>query len=148
MMRLTEITLENVGDACKLSVRPEQEGYVAPVAWSLAAAYCTPNTAWPRLVFDGDEPVAFIMGNFDPDAEDEGHRCGIWRLNVAADRQGNGYGRFAVEQLIAEARRRGQHRVTVSWVPGEHSPEQFYLKLGFTPTGVVKHGEIEGELFL
>ena len=147
MTRLAEITLDNVADACKLAVSPEQENYVAPVAWSLAAAYCTPSTAWPRLVYD-DEPVGFIMGNFDPDAEDEGHRCGIWRLNVAADRQGRGYGRFAVQELIAEARRRGQGRVTVSWVPGEHSPENFYLKLGFMLTGVVKHGEIEGELFV
>jgi diamine N-acetyltransferase len=147
-LRLEEVTTANVMDACRLKVRPEQENYVAPVVWSLAAAYAYGERAWPRLVYDGDELVAFIMGAFDPDNENPAHRCGIWRLNVSADHQGQGYGRFAVLRLIAEARRRGQKRVTVSWVPGDHTPEGFYLKLGFRPTGEVHDGEIEGELLL
>lgn len=74
--------------------------------------------------------------------------CGIWRLNIAAEQQGRGYGRFAVEAVCEEARRRGVGRMTVCWVPGEHGPEKFYLRLGFRPTGEVIHGEIEGELLL
>ena len=147
-LRLEEITTDNVMQACRLKVRPEQEEYVAPVVWSLAAAYAYGERAWPRVVYDGDELVAFIMGAFDPGNENPSHRCGIWRLNVSADHQGRGYGRFAVLELVAEARRRGQERVTVSWVPGDHSPEEFYVKLGFRPTGEVVHGEVEGELFL
>jgi diamine N-acetyltransferase len=148
MMRLEAITFDNVDAACRLKVSPEQESYVAPVSWSIATAYTTPHTAWPRLVYDDDTPVGFIMGNFDPDNEFEGFRCGIWRLNIAADRQGRGYGRFAVEELLAEARRRGHKRATVYWVPGDHSPEQFYLKLGFRPTGAVLGTEVEGEITL
>ena len=149
MMRLEEITFDNVAAACRIQVGPDQEKYVAPVAWSLAAAYTTPQTAWPRLIRDGDTAVGFIMGNFDPHNEFEGFRCGIWRLNIAAEHQGRGYGRFAVEELLAEARRRGNTRATVYWVAdGDHSPEKFYLKLGFRPTGEVMGHEVEGELFL
>jgi diamine N-acetyltransferase len=59
-----------------------------------------------------------------------------------------GCGRFAVEQLCIEARRRGQNRVTVLWVPHPDGPEQFYLRLGFTPTGQTCHGQTVAESFL
>ena len=35
----------------------------------------------------GEQVVGFVMANFDPDNELEAFRCGIWRLNVAADAQ-------------------------------------------------------------
>ncbi|MFD6100438.1 GNAT family N-acetyltransferase [Nocardiopsis flavescens] len=147
-LRLAEITPANVNDAIKVRVREDQDTFVAPVMYSLAEAYASRDTAWPRLVLDGDRPVAFVMAGFDPGAENPDHRCGIWRLNVAEGEQGKGYGRFAVEAVLAEARRRGEDKVTVSWVPGEGSPEGFYLKLGFALTDRVDDGETVGELFL
>jgi diamine N-acetyltransferase len=50
--------------------------------------------------------VGFVMGNFDPDNEISAFRAGIWRLNIVAGEQGRDYGRFAVEEIAAEARRR------------------------------------------
>lgn len=147
-LRLVEITPDNVGDACRIAVRPEQESFVAPVAVSLAEAYAQPRVAWPRLVYDGDELVGFVMGAFDPHCPVPFFRCGIWRLNIAAARQGKGYGRFAVQGVLDEARRRGQARATVLWVPGRGGPEGFYLRLGFRPTGEEFHGEIVGEILL
>jgi diamine N-acetyltransferase len=147
-LRIADITSDNVIAACRLKVRPEQESYVAPVSVSLAQAYVNQQAAWPKLIYAGDEPVAFVMGGFDPLAEIDVFRCGIWRLNVDAAHQGKGYGRFAVHAVLDEARRRGQKRVTVLWKPGPHGPEDFYLKIGFRPTGEVLHGEKAGELFL
>src|SRR5690606_32804413 len=110
------------------------ERFVAPVVESIAQAYVTP-TAWPRVIFDDDEVVGFVMGNFDPENELEAFRAGIWRLNVSADAQGRGVGRFAVDAIAAEARRRGVDRITVLWEPGEEGPEKFYRAVGFEPTG-------------
>jgi diamine N-acetyltransferase len=147
-LRLEPISSDNVLDACALKVEPEQEQVVAPVAVSLAEAYTQPGTAWPRLVYDGEQLVGFIMGAFDPGNPIDFFRCGIWRLNIAAGHQGAGYGRFAVEQVLNEARRRGHTRATVLWVPHTHGPEQFYLRLGFTPTGQTFHGQTVAERFL
>ncbi|HEY8472245.1 MAG TPA: GNAT family N-acetyltransferase [Natronosporangium sp.] len=144
-LRIAEVTGDNVIAACRLKVRPEQEGYVAPVAVSLAEAYVNQHTAWPRLVYDGDQLVAFVMAGFDPESPVDFFRCGVWRLNVAAEHQGKGYGRFAVEAVCDEARRRGERRATVLWKPGEHSPEGFYLRLGFRKTGQVFHDQLVGE---
>jgi diamine N-acetyltransferase len=144
--RLTQVTRENFREACALQVKPEQEGVVASVTESLAAAYVGRDVAWPRLIYDGDQLVGFIMACFDPAAEAELYRCFLWRLNIAADMQGMGYGRFAVDALCDEARRRGERKLMVSWSDHEHGPEGFYLRLGFTPTGERNRGEIVAEL--
>lgn len=152
-LRLALVTPENVTEACRLTVRPEQEGVVAPVAVSLAEAYANAGTAWPRLVTDGDGgPVAgFVMGSFDRGIFDRGNevpafRCGMWRLNVAAGAQGAGVGRFAVRAVAEEARRRGEDRLTVLWVRHPADPEGFHLRLGFRPTGEELFGQVLGEL--
>ncbi|WP_205324259.1 GNAT family N-acetyltransferase [Glycomyces sp. YM15] len=146
--RLETITPANVGLACRIQVGPEQEAFVAPVAVSLAEAYASFETAWPRLVYLGDEPAAFVMGGFDPDAEIEFFRCGIWRLNVSARHQRAGLGRFAVEAVLGEARRRGSKRATVLWKPGAAGPEGFYRRMGFEPTGQEFAGQVVGAINL
>lgn len=133
-LRLQEVTSDNVNSLMDFTLRPGQERFVAPVARSLAEAYVTP-TAWPRAIYNGDDVVGFVMANFDPDNELAAFRCGIWRLNVAADQQRLGVGRFAVEQVAQEALQRGNEQMTVLWAEGEGGPEQFYLRCGFIPTG-------------
>jgi diamine N-acetyltransferase len=147
MLRLAELSAGNLPAAVGLTLKPGQERFVAPVVQSVAEAYVNPG-AWPRVVLDGDDVVAFVMGGFDPDNEIEAFRAGVWRLNVAASAQGRGVGRFAVEQLADEARRRGATRLTVLWERGEGGPEGFYLALGFVPTGEVLFGETVGALDL
>jgi diamine N-acetyltransferase len=140
--RLEPVTQENVRAACKLKLRPDQEDLVAPVAWSLAEAYAAPDIAWPRLIYDGDQLVGFIMAAFDPGNPSELYHSYLWRLNIGAEYQGCGYGRFAVEGLCHEAMRRGQYRLTVSYHLHENGPEGFYERLGFRPTGEQNHGEV------
>jgi diamine N-acetyltransferase len=132
--KLELVTPQNVGAACRLKIRPGQERYVAPVAVSLAEAYADPERLWPRLIYEGDELVAFAMAGFIT-----GHELldsTIWRLNVAAGAQGRGYGRFAVRAMAEEAQRRGRAVLAVGYAKGDESPEGFYLRLGFRPTGL------------
>ncbi|MEE1754626.1 GNAT family N-acetyltransferase [Streptomyces sp. SP18CS02] len=149
-LRLEKITPENLDAATGLRVRPDQEHLVAPVVKSLAEAYVHPGTAWPRLVLDGDRPVGFLMAFFDIDWRGDGTdlRSGLWRLNIAAGEQGRGCGRFAVESVAAEIRRRGGTRLTTTWHPGEDGPGGFYLGLGFRPTGETSGSQTVGELDL
>ncbi|MET7607182.1 GNAT family N-acetyltransferase [Streptomyces avermitilis] len=151
-LRLEKVTPDNVDAAIALKVGPGQERFVSPVVKSLAEAYVHPETAWPRLIHDGDELVGFVMAFFDirfhPDDPDDRPRSGLWRLNIAHGRQGRGYGRFAVDAVCAEIRRRGQSRVTVTWAEGEGGPEPFYLRLGFRRTGETSGDQVVGELDL
>ncbi|MGW1997726.1 GNAT family N-acetyltransferase [Embleya sp. NPDC001921] len=175
-LRLEKITPGNFDEAVGLRVRPDQAHLVAPVVKSLAEAYVHPDTAWPRLILDGDRAVGFLMAFFDIDmaffddepAEDRNRvgaagdgggdtgggakavdlRSGLWRLNIAAGEQRRGYGRFAVASVADEIRRRGGTRLTTSWHPGDDGPEGFYLRLGFRPTGETSGDERIGELDL
>ncbi|MDG4859011.1 GNAT family N-acetyltransferase [Streptomyces sp. T-3] len=142
---LAKVTPENVDAACRLRVRPDQERFVDPVATSLAEAYAYGEIAWPRVICDGEQLVGFVMAGFDPKHEVEPYRTYLWRLNIAADLQRRGYGSFAVEAVCAEARRRGERRLWVSWQPGDGGPEPFYTRLGFRVTGEVVEGEIVAE---
>ncbi|MFE7753318.1 GNAT family N-acetyltransferase [Streptomyces sp. NPDC057428] len=151
-LRLETVTAANFDVAIDLKVRPDQEHLVAPVAKSLAEAYVYPGIAWPRLIFDGERPVGFLMAFLDIDFAGDGKgadiRSGLWRLNIAAGEQGRGYGRFAVESVAAEIRRRGGTRLTTTWHPGEDGPEGFYLGLGFRLTGETSGDQTVGELEL
>lgn len=134
--RLEKITPANLEAALALRVRPEQEFAVDPVAHSLAEAYVRPDKAWPRVIVDDDRVVGFVMAFLDIDWRDDGTdvRSGLWRLTVAAEEQGKGYGRFAVTEVAEELRRRGKKTLHVTWHRGEHGPEDFYLTLGFEKT--------------
>ncbi|GLV75118.1 GNAT family N-acetyltransferase, partial [Streptomyces hygroscopicus] len=151
-LRLEKITPDNFDVAIGLRVRLDQEHLVAPVVKSLAEAYVYPGIAWPRLILDGDRPVGFLMAFFDIDWRGDGTgtdiRSGLWRLNIAAGEQGRGYGRFAVESVAAQIRRRGCTHMTTTWHPGAGGPESFYLRLGFQLTGETSGDQTVGELDL
>ncbi|MFF7789690.1 GNAT family N-acetyltransferase [Streptomyces sp. NPDC007991] len=148
--RLAEITPANLDAALGIAVRPDQEHAVAPVVKSLAEAYVHPGVAWPRLITDGDHPVGFLMAFFDIDWYEDGSvlRSGLWRLNIAAGEQGRGHGRFAVESVAEELRRRDTRQFYVTWHPGPDGPEGFYLGLGFRPNGEISGGQTVGVLEL
>ena len=64
-----------------------------------------PDIAWPRLICDGDQLVGFVMAAFAPGHDNPVFHSHLWRLNIGADCQGKGYGRFAVEEVCHEAMR-------------------------------------------
>ncbi|MDQ0749394.1 diamine N-acetyltransferase [Streptomyces africanus] len=148
--RLAEITPANLDAALGIAVRPDQEHAVSPVVKSLAEAYVHPGVAWPRLIVDGDRPVGFLMAFLDIDWYEDGsvRRSGLWRLNIAAGEQGRGYGRFAVESVAEELRRRGAKQLYVTWHPGPDGPEGFYVGLGFRLNGETSGGQTVGVLEL
>ncbi|GAA2224564.1 GNAT family N-acetyltransferase [Streptomyces nogalater] len=145
------MTPRNFETAVALRVRPDQEHAVAPVVRSLAEAYVHPDgVAWPRLIVDEGRAVGFLMAFFDIDWHGDGslYRSGLWRLNIAAGEQGRGYGRFAVESVATEIRRRGGTRMYVDWHAGPHGPAGFYTRLGFRTTGESDGDQVVGVLNL
>lgn len=147
-LRLEELSARNIVAANNLSLKPGQEQFIAPVSYSAAAAVINPATSWQRVVTQGDRVVGFIHGNFDPESDHEEFRACIWRINVDAEAQGRGVGKFAAQALAEEARQRGFDRITVIWEPGEGGPEEFFHHIGFTDVGQTQYGETIGALQL
>lgn len=147
-LRLEELSASTIVAVNTLTLKPGQEQFVAPVSYSVAAAVQNPATSWQRVVLDDSEVVGFVSANFDPDSPQDEFRSILWRINVDADDQGRGVGRFAVTSLIDEARKRGFDHVNVIWEPGELGPEAFFLRVGFVPVGETAYGETIGSIAL
>lgn len=134
---LREVTAETVRAVCALEVAPEQRGFVAPNAISIAQAHFEPK-AWFRAVYAGDEPVGFAMLYEDVEKEE----YFLWRFMIAAEHQGKGYGRRALDLVVAHVRSLpGARELLTSYVPGEAGPRDFYVRYGFVETGEVDEGE-------
>ncbi|TFD11560.1 GNAT family N-acetyltransferase [Cryobacterium sp. TMT1-21] len=147
-LRLEELSARNIVAANNLSLKPGQEQFIAPVSYAVAASVINPATAWQRVVLLDGEVAGFIHGNFDPDSEHEEFRACLWRINVDANAQGRGVGKFAADALAEEARKRGFKRITVIWEPGEGGPETFFHRIGFTDVGETVYGEVIGAMQL
>jgi diamine N-acetyltransferase len=134
---LREITESTVRTVCRLKVKPEQEGFVASNSISIAEAHFNPK-AWFRAIYADDTAVGFVMVLDDPDKP----QYYLWRYMVDGEYQGFGYGKKALELVIEYVRTRPNATVfDLSYVPGEGSPREFYMKLGFEDTGEVHGGE-------
>jgi diamine N-acetyltransferase len=139
---LVEITRDNLRDYLRLKVRPDQEGFVAPNAVSIAQAYFHPE-AWFRGIAAGGEPVGFAMLEDWTARREEAPAefraepyIALWRFMIDARYQAHGFGAVALRQLIAHARSRLPGGVMfTSYVPGEGCPGPFYHQLGFRETG-------------
>lgn len=145
---LEELSAKTAVDANSLTLKRGQEQFIAPPSYSISEQYVNPTTAWPRVVLDGDTVVGFVRGNFDSENSNEELRSCLWRIHVAADYQGKGVGKFAVNALADEARTRGNNRLTVLWEKGDEGPEAFFLRVGFKEVGTTAYGEVIGEITL
>lgn len=145
---LAEITRENLGEYLRLKVAPEQEGFVASNAVSIAQAHFHPQ-AWFRGIAAAGAPVGFAMledWTLAPAAAPDDWRrepyVYLWRFMIDRRFQSLGFGAGAMAALIAHARARpGARCMLLSFVPGDGGPGPFYRRFGFAPTGEVSEGE-------
>jgi diamine N-acetyltransferase len=144
VVELGAVTSETVRAICRLDVAVAQRHFVAPNAVSFAEALFEPK-AWYRAVHADGVPVGFLMLYDDPGEP----LYFLWRFMIDARHQGKGYGARAIELLVEHVRSRpGATELKTSWVPGPGSPEAFYLRLGFEPTGEIDEGEVVARLTL
>lgn len=141
------VTRETVRALAALAVRPDQPRLVSPNAITLAEAPYEPGAqVWGLWV--GDVPVG-LMAMIDPRAApiaapgDDPQAAYLWRLMIDGAHQGQGHGRFAVDQALMVARSWGCPRLTLSVADEPHSKIGFYLHHGFRRTGRVVDEQIE-----
>ena len=148
-LRLEELTAKTIVAARNLGLKPGQAAFITPETYVHAEDQIDPAASWPRVILDDDDAVVgYIMGTFDPNASQDFLKAALWRVNVEAKAQGTGVGRFAVDALADEARRRGFDRLTVVWASGEAGPEEFFKAIGFKVVGQTPYGENLGALTL
>ena len=140
MISFRAITEDNFGTIIRMK-RPDNEGFVASNAYSLAQAwlYRDNNDVYPFAIYNDEEPVGFMM--LDEDLEE---RClVIWRIMFPEEHQNKGYGTEAIKKIVELARECGKYDFMIlDYVPENKIAEHVYTKIGFRPTGEESNGEI------
>src|SRR5262245_49499422 len=109
---LREVTAENVNAILRLAVQEHQKQLVASNAVSIAQAHFRPE-AWCRAIYADDPPVGFVMlydahlGARPP----QNDYYEVWRFMIDARYQGRGFGRRAMELVIAHVKTRPNAKV-------------------------------------
>jgi diamine N-acetyltransferase len=151
-VRLREITEQNRESVLAQRVAAGQERFVSSVRESLDEAERYPQAnPWYRAVYDGDEPVGFVMLSWDVEPQPP-EIFGPWflgRLLIDDRHQRRGHGLEVMRQIVDIVRAEGGTELLTSFVPGDDGPSGFYTRLGFVPTGDVDEaGEIVVRLAL
>jgi len=138
MVELKEIGESNYKEVLALDVDPDQKSHVAPNVVSLAQAWVFRDVARPFAIFAGDTVVGFAM--LEVDLKKPSYD--IWRFMIDRHHQRKGYGRAAMERILAYLSSIGAREVRLSYVPGNTAAQTLYAGCGFEPTGEVEGGEI------
>ncbi len=136
MITLVPVNKNNWIECINLSIGEDHQ-HVAPNVFSIAEAQFYP-TIRACCIYHEAVMVGFAMYGLD---EDDDHRFWIARLMIAEDQRGQGYGRAALLQILAEARAGGVPAVYLSTHPDNGKAIHLYQSLGFQATGHVQDGE-------
>lgn len=134
---LRPITKANWESAAKLEVREDQRDFVVPNVWSIAESQFHPWTR-PMAIYDGETMVGFLVFGRDP-ADGE---YWLYRFMIDRRQQGKGFGRAALDALIAHLRTLADCRsLTVGYQPDNIAAERLYLSAGFVKGEPAPWGE-------
>lgn len=152
MIHLERITGENIWDILKLQVSENQKDFVASNDVSIIEAYIAITSngyAFPFGIFEGTDPVGFVMIGYDKDdswkdapAVADGN-YNLWRLMIDQNHQNKGYGRQAVGLALQFIRTFPCGKADYCWL--SYEPENTVAKSLYASFGFTETGEKDGE---
>jgi RimJ/RimL family protein N-acetyltransferase len=144
---LVEITSDNVRAVLELDRAFSQRRFVSSVAQSYGDALVpnhhdgVPIVPWLRAVYGDGEPIGFVLV---AEPMSNAPHPYVWRILVDWRHQRRGAGARAIRAVAQHWAALGATHIDLSCVAGvPGTPEGFYRRLGFEPTGVVEDGETE-----
>ena len=142
MIHLEKITEKNFIDAFGLKLDAGQERFVSHPVRSLAQAYVYREQCQPFGIYDEEVMVGYVMVIYDYDIPE----YDLWHMMIDVSKQGRGYGRAALDQVLAYIRTKPfgtSDRVTLTCNRENSRALRLYKSRGFVPTGAEDEEEIE-----
>ena len=137
MIKLEEITADNLEDVLKLKVSKEQENFVSTTAYSLAQAYVYQENAYPFAIYADDTLVGFIMFGF----YELRNQYTLWKFLIDEKYQNKGYGKIALLLGIEYMKKQYDIKEMYTGVAIDNNvAEHLYQSIGFQATGLVENG--------
>ena len=142
MIHLEKITEKNFIDAFGLKLDAGQERFVSHPIRSLAQAYVYREQCQPFGIYDEEVMVGYVMVIYDYDIPE----YDLWHMMIDVSKQGRGYGRAALDQVLAYIRTKpfgASDRATLTCNRENSRALRLYKSRGFVPTGAEDEEEIE-----
>ncbi len=135
-----------------ITVRPDQQSFIAPNAMTIAQARFETG-AYDFCICDGDTRVGLIalidMAEHDDRSEIDAPDAGfIWRLLIGTEFQGQGHGTQAIKLAEDWARNRGRRVMQIQAVHTNAAAIKLYETLGYVLTGKMDGDEVQLEKLL
>lgn len=137
MIKLDEITADNLEVVLKLKVSKEQENFVSTTAYSLAKAYVYRENAYPFAIYADDTLVGFIMFGF----YELRNQYTLWKFLIDEKYQNKGYGKMALALGIEYMKKQYDIKEMYTGVAIDNDvAERLYHSVGFQLTGLIENG--------
>jgi len=136
---LKPIDKSNWEEAIRLSVKEEQQTFIASNLYSIAEVQFLDNF-YAKGIYLDNKMIGFTMFGIDPDD----NNYWIYRLMIDEEFQGKGLGKQAIHQVIEEIRRNNTANVSlimIGYDPENLTAKFVYKKVGFIETELSSWGE-------
>ncbi len=137
MIKLDEITADNLEVVLKLKVSKEQENFVSNTAYSLAQEYVYQENAYPFAIYADDTLVGIIMFGF----YELRNQYTLWKFLIDEKYQNKGYGKMALALGIEYMKKQYDIKEMYTGVAIDNDvAERLYHSVGFQLTGLIENG--------
>jgi diamine N-acetyltransferase len=127
-IRLSAITVDNWRECIELRVKDEQAELVPSNLYSIAEAQFYPDAVPLSIHNDAGQMVGFVMYGIDVTSG----KWKVFRLMIDRAYQSRGYGRAAMQQVIARlAAQPSCDGILISYQPANEVARRLYASLGF-----------------
>lgn len=141
-VRIVPVGHRNWRAVADLEVTAEQARFVRPTTGYLSLTHLGEQGWAPLAILNDGETVGFAMWAHDP-ADDA---CWVGGFLIDRAHQKRGYGRSAMQALIAMARASGAPQVKLGYSSDNRIAQTLYASLGFRETGELEGQEIVAAL--
>lgn len=137
------LTSRNWEEASRLEVAPEQAGFIETNLFSIAESRFHPELQ-PMAIYDGGTMVGFLMWGIDK----EDGQPWLYRFMIDRRFQRKGYGRAALERLLAILREKDLPELNVGYHRENAVAAKLYRSAGFIEQGIASWGEMTARMEL
>jgi diamine N-acetyltransferase len=137
-MKLVSINQDNYELTINMSVKSEQEKFIASNLVSLAEAYVYREFAEAYLLYDDAKYIGFCLLQVDV----KNDYFDIWRIMIDQKYQGKGYGLKALKVIMDYLKNKNAKIIHISHQENNYGVGTLYKKVGFEYTGEIEDGEV------
>lgn len=144
MIKLKPVVKNNWVACVKLSLLPEQEGNLAPNAYTIAESKFETHYH-VRAIYKEDEVIGLLSYCYEDDPLDT-ELYWLFRFMFDKNHQGKGYASKVLKLVVEEVNSLGGKRLLTMCKPTNMNAAKVYQKFGFKKTGQLDDGDVLFEI--